>query len=139
MHVIISTSPYDLWENDIHIDVFQYIYTHSSTVETPKEIYKLPRDHKVVIDAFQYVYGMHLDNCKFAKIIFLPECFRGYYTIERIQCYKYVYYSESIHLNESQLIQDFCRTIETLRVSKDEEKAMLHELKQVIKKYKSIL
>ena len=101
--------------------------------------YKLPRDHKVVVDAFQHVYGMHLDDCKFAKIVFLPECFRGYYNIDRIQCYKYVYYPESIHLNESQLIQDYCKILETLRVSKNEEKAMLQELKEVIKKYKSIL
>ena len=101
MHVVISTSPYDLWENNIDLDVFAFIYNHSDHIHVPSDIYKLPRHYSLVIDAFRSVYGYNLHKCNFAKLIYLPDTLTSFYEVERIECYKNVLYTESIRLHKT--------------------------------------
>lgn len=101
MHVVISTSPYDLWENNIDLDVFAFIYNHSEHIHIPSDIYKLPRHYSLLIDAFRSVYGYNLQKCNFAKLIYLPDTLTNFYEVERIECYKNVFYTESIRLHKT--------------------------------------
>jgi hypothetical protein len=135
MHIVISTSTYDLWENNIDIEVFRFIYHHSSTIQKPEHIYKLKRHDVLIIQAFRYVYGDNLELCNFAKIVFLPDCFQKFYLIERLQCYKYVYYPEEVHIQKDQYRRAEWEKIQRLPIIAEEKNRRMEIVYRILEKY----
>lgn len=135
MHIIVSTSTYDLWENDIDLEVFRFIYHHSSTIQKPEHIYKLKRHDLLVVQAFRYVYGDNLELCKFAKIVFLPDCFQNFYYIDRLQCYKYVYYPEEVHIQKDDFRRAEWEKIQRLPIIAEEKNRRMEIVYRLLEKY----
>lgn len=136
MHIIISTTSHDLWSNDIDIQVFAFIYQHSKNILKPDHIYALPRHDLLVLAAFRDVYGPFLENCSFAKQEYLPDLFKPYYYIDRIQCYKYVYFPEEIKFDKENLLQNESSKIRSLIDTPESTKQkLLADLDCCIKKY----
>jgi hypothetical protein len=136
MHIIISTTSHDLWSNNINIRVFTFIYGHSKNILKPDHIYALPRHDLLVLSAFRDIYGPFLENCPFAKQVFLPDLFKPYYYIDRIECYKYVYFPEEIMFNKEKVFRDeSSKIIDLVNVPDTTKQKLLTELQCCIKKY----
>jgi hypothetical protein len=136
MYVLISTSSYDLWENDIDIGVFQFIYLRSSKIHRPDQIYKLARNDILVIEAFRAYYGFTLEKCKFATLQSIPDCLQQYYSIDRIQCYKYVYYPESIVIDKTRFWNDEMNKLKAnMSVSEDKKTQIKKEISYLLNQY----
>ena len=116
MYVVISTSPYDLWENNIDLEIFVFIYNHSETIRVPNDIYKLSRHDSLVINAFRHVYGYSLQKCNYAKLVYLPDIFMNFYEVERIECYKNIHYTESIRIHKKIWLREEYKRIQNLQL-----------------------
>jgi len=132
MHVIISTSPYDLWENNIDLEVFVFIYNHSEHILVPSDIYKLPRHYSLVIDAFRSVYGYNLRRCSFAKIVYIPDTFINFYEVERVECYKNVFYTESIRIHKTSWLRQEYNRIYNLRLPAHTKRELIEDASRFV-------
>ena len=132
MHVVISTSPYDLWENNIHLDVFVFIYNHSDHIHVPSDIYKLPRHYSLVIDAFRSVYGLKLQQCSFAKLVYIPDTFINFYEVERVECYKNVFYTESIRIHKTSWLRQEYNRIYHLHLPSHKKRELIEDASRFV-------
>jgi hypothetical protein len=132
MYIVISTSTYDLWENNIDLEVFAFIYNHSENIRVPTDIYKLDRHHNLVINAFRSVYGYTLQKCAFAKLVYLPDTFMNFYEVERIECYKNVYYTESIRIHKKLWLRQEYNRIQHLQLPAYKKREMMEDASTLV-------
>ena len=97
MFIVISTTHLKLWENDIPEYVCDYILNHISI--NRQNIENLDRHHHLVVDAFRYAYGNHLEKCNYAKLREISELLIPFYRIIQIACYRNMFYPECIAID----------------------------------------
>jgi hypothetical protein len=99
IYIIISRTTVPLWKNPIPDSLYKFIYTFSKDITTKKQIHSLSRHHPVLLHAFRYFYGTHLDKCQYAGIKNIATDFINYYEVKQFLCYGNAPYPESIDLH----------------------------------------
>lgn len=96
--VIISTTHENLWENDIPIRIIDWIIQKRIGFHK-HNIHKIPRHTFALREAFEKVYGTDIISCPFAKYIHIPRIFLSTYEVVRLECYRNIFFVESVHLH----------------------------------------
>ena len=102
--VIISTTHKPLWDNDIPTCIIDWIVQKRIGFHT-YNIHEIPRHIFALRQAFEQLYGTNITACPFAKYIYIPRIFLSTYQVVQVECYKNIFYNESIHLHLQAWVQ----------------------------------
>mgnify|MGYP006082704321 FL=1 len=131
IHIIISRSTVPLWENPIPDSLYKFIYTFSKNITRKNQIHHLSRHHPVLVQAFRYFYGTHLDKCQYAGIKSIATDFINYYEVKQIFCYGNAPYPESIDLHTELWLPDIIHKINRDdRLTQIQKRFFINESKQ---------